>query len=36
MASTGSEHLVEGELSVEILLYDVQPFGFSRLSFQLL
>lgn len=36
MAPTGSKHLMEGELSVEILLYDVQPFGLSWFSFQLL
>lgn len=36
MASTSSKHLMEGELSVEILLYDVQPFGLSWFSFQLL
>lgn len=36
MAPTSSKHLVEGELSVEILLYDVQPFGLSWFSLQLL
>lgn len=36
MASASSKHLMEGELSVQILLYDVQPFRLSRLSFQLL
>lgn len=36
MASTSSKHLMEGELSVEILFYDVQPFGLSWFSFQFL
>lgn len=36
MATTSSKHFMEGELSVEVLLYDVQPFSFSLLSLQLL
>lgn len=36
VATTGSKHLVERELSVEIFLYNVQPLGLSRLSLQLL
>ena len=36
MTPAGSEHLMEGELSVEVLLYDVQPLGLARLPLQLL
>lgn len=36
MTTTGSKHLMEGELPVKILLYNVQPFSLTRLSFQLL
>lgn len=36
MASTSSKHFMKGELSVEILLYNVQPFSFPLFSLQLL
>lgn len=36
VATTSSKHLMEGKLSVEIFLYNIQPFSLSRLSLQLL
>lgn len=36
MASSSSEHLVEGELPVQVLLDDVQPLRISWLSLQFL
>ncbi len=36
MATSSCKHLMERKLSVEILLYNVQPFSFSLLSLQFL
>lgn len=36
MSTASSKHLMEGELSVKVLLYNVQPFSFSLLPLKLL